>query len=122
LNTAEIEVSFSSPADGLLCYSEINRALLGKLPICHFGIYELMFISKEECSLSNYYDWYIRPWTPSKDVILFYLDNMTREKCQCGLQDFPERLKRIKYTLVYGFKAMDHGEIFYFSEPKMIKD
>jgi hypothetical protein len=106
-------------AGSLKIYSHLNQSLLGKIPMCHFSIGELMFIAKDEYKMNQYYEWYVRPWTDSKEVEIYYLDNDLRSQRMSLIQDFPAVLRTSKYALVLGFKA---NGFYYSAEPKMLKD
>lgn len=105
--------------DAMADFSAINKYLLGRIPMCHFSIGELMFIAKDEYHLNQYYDWYVKTWTQAKDIEIFYLDNDHHSRKSCDIKDFPEQLRRMKYAIVLGFKS---GETYYSAEPKMLKD
>ena len=124
LGTLSTQSTLTMPAsqDPLELFSAINQYLIYRLPICHFSIGELMFIAKDEYSLNQYYDWYIKNWTTSKDIQIIYLDNELKVKKEISLDAFPNELKRMQYSIVLGFKAKQgEREIFYSAEPKMLK-
>jgi hypothetical protein len=103
-------------------YSALNTSLLGKLPLCHFSIGELMFISKDEYQMNQYYEWYIQPWTTSKDISVAVLDNNTFEYKKYAISDFANVLKTNNYAIVLGFTFIEDGkEVCFSAEPKMLK-
>jgi hypothetical protein len=114
-----VDEKLTLPDGAMNSYSALNEYLMGKVPMCHFSIGELMFIAKDEYSMNQYYQWYVRPWTESKNVEVYYLDNDLRTQRMSLIQDFPGVLRLSKYALVLGYKA---DGICYSAEPKMLKD
>lgn len=109
--------------DSKALFSSLNQELVGKIPLSHFSIGELMFINKDEYTINQYYDWYIKPWTESKEITLFLLDNVSFQYKEAELSQFPSVLKESKYAIVLGFKANENGvDVYYSAEPKMLKD
>lgn len=104
-------------------YSQLNAAVLGKIPLCHFYINEHMFVGKEEFTLDQYTEYFVHPWTKSSNVRITFLENETNKMMEKSLSDFKAKLQEMKYSIICGFHEVSGGQNLHFtSEPKMVKD
>jgi hypothetical protein len=106
-------------SDPTKAYSLINQGLLGRLPLCNLYVNEHMFVGKEEYSLNQYHEYYIRSWTTANDIILYYQENGTGLKKEAPIADFARELKDTKYSLVFGYSQ---GGQYFYARPRMVKD
>lgn len=121
VNTESIKIT---PLSGTSIekYSQFNSQIQGRLPICHFHLNEHMFVYKEEFSLSQYVEFFIHPWSKSREIFLTYIENDTHQINTLSLSDFTDMLAEMKYALILSFHEMrDNSKIFFSAEPRMIK-
>ena len=107
----------------LRVFSEINKVLIGQIPLANFYLNQHMFVCKEAYTISQYLDFFVYSWTKSPDIKIWYIDNNYNKYSADFLPVFIEKLKIQKYSIVCGFSAVSDGEeLFFFAKPLIVRD